>query len=368
MRTKKLLSLITGIIVAFWIAGCENNDEIIMPEGSILPGQFKVDIPSAISRQGNPGARTAVDTLDGNAVYEHLTTFIHIGEEAAEIVEDIITSIGIYNINKPMVLSFEGEDDGRIKNLEVIENVFFEGDSWEYQLTITDAESEGNEDGGKAIQVFWNRDPVSGVAILKPYNIDRDNDEAWTQAMFRIAYSETGDQGYDRHMIVEIAGLPLAEPLDDPYSMKALKMFVGKTGDMVDVYGNSDHPNAIFFSGQAGFNWAFAAAGDDNENLGVAEVGLPPSQLDATGRSILLEDYSIKNVFTDEIYAVWPFIDEQIVNAYLHNTEAPGYFNNGGFVQGGISPGAEYDALEGRVTSLSPYNPREIANLSISFK
>jgi hypothetical protein len=57
-----------------------------------------------------------------------------------------------------------------------------------------------------------------------------------------------------------------------------------------------------------------------------------------------------------------------VVEAYLYNTDAPGFFAQGGFVTGGTSPAPEYDPLEMRLPSLSPYNPREIAMLSISFK
>ncbi len=368
MKTIRSIPIILGIIIALFAMSCENNDDVVMPEDNILPENFKVDIPRALSRNGALNAKVAVDTVDGNVIYVHLTNFIHIGESAAGITQEIIASIAIYRINRPMELSFESDEDGRVKNLVVVENSFFEGKQWEFEMTITDAESEGNEDGGKAIQVFWNRNPIEGIAILKPYNIDRDNEEEWTKAMFRIDYSENDERGYDAHMIVSISDLPLAEPLDDPYSMKTMKMFVGKKGDIVDIYGNSDHPNAVFFSGQAGFNWAFVASGDDQADVGVAEVGLPPSNLDEPNRDVLLNDYSIKNVFTEEIYSVWPSIDEDIVDAFLHNTSAPGFFNEDGFVNGGISPGPEYDALVPRLSDLSPYNPDEISNLSVTFK
>ena len=368
MKTKNLFGFLFGIMIVGLIISCENNDEIVFPEDSILPENFKVDIPSALSRQGTANGRIAVDTLDGNLIYVHLTNFIFTGEEAAEIVQDIIRGIVIYRINRPMALSFEGEEDGRTKNLVVLENSFFDGENWEFQLTITDAASEVNADGGKAIQIFWNRNPIKGIAVLKPYNIDRTHDAELEQAIFRIDYSEAGEHGYEAHMIVQAADLPLEEPLDNPYSMSALKMFVGKNGDIIDVYGNSDHPNAIFFSGQAGFNWAFVASGDDVQNIGAAEVGLPPSNLDEPSRTVILGDYAIKNVFTDEIYSVWPNIDPQVVEAYLYNTDAPGFFSQSGFVSGGTSPGPEYDNLVLRLPDLNPYNPKEIATLAISFK
>lgn len=150
--------------------------------------------------------------------------------------------------------------------------------------------------------------------------------------------------------------------------MSGMKMFVGKKGDIVDVYGNSDHPNAVFFSAETGFSWSFVASGNDQLDIAVSEVGLPPSNLDEPSRTVLLEDYSIKNVFSNQIYTLWPNIDQTSVDAYLHNTEAPGFFNSNGFIQGGTSPGSEYDELEGRLPLMSPYNPNEISMLDIEFK
>lgn len=370
-----LLSLlfIAGVVL---LSSCEGNENPTPQGESILPENFSVDIPNAISdetlvsnaRYGN--ARTATDTLQGNDIYEHVGSFIHVGEAAAEIVEEIITHIRIYNIDRPMVLSFEGDDDGRTKNLVVEADADFDGVVWDFVLTITDADSEGNDDGGKALQIFWNHttNPIEGIAILKPYNIDRDGDQWAGDATFRIDYSEAGEHGYEAHMIVSIAELPTPDPLDDPWAMDGLKLFAGRDGDIVDVYGNSNHPNAYFFSGDAGFNWAFVASGNDETDIGVAEVGLPPSNLDDPTRSVILEYYSIKDVFTREISDLWPGLDQSIIDAYLHNTEAPGYFGTDGFIAGGTSPGEDWDVLADRLQDLSPYNPKEISNLSIDFK
>ena len=365
-----MLLLLSGVVL---LTSCEGN-ETPTPQGeSILPESFGVDIPSAISDENlvssrYANARTKEDTVQGNDIYEHLGTFIHVGEASAEIVEDLIFGIRVYNINRPLTLTYESDDDGRTKTLVVEENPDFEGSTWEYVLTVTDTDSEGNEDGGKALQIFWNRSPIKGIAILKPYNINRDENPSAEDAIIRIDYSEGGELGYDAHMIVSIAGLPLPSALDEPWAMDGLKMFAGRSGDVVDVYGNSNHPNAIFFSGNAGFNWAFVASGDDSEDIGVAEVGLPPSNLDESSREVLLDYYSIKNVFTREITEVWPNLPTEIIDAYLYNTEGPGYFGPDGFIAGGTSPGDDWDILVDRLQQMSPYNPLEISNLSISFK
>jgi len=368
MKKKVFFIISLAFAVTVFFTGCEefsgpgNNDE------SILPEEFSIDVPGAISFDASEKSATkSVEPINGNLIYLHLAHFIRIGEGGGALVESIIKSIARHQINQPVSLSYTSDEDGRIKNLEVTENPYFEGQTWEFRMDITDANSEGNEDGGFAMQIFWNRNPIKGVAILKPYNIDRSNEENTSEAVFRIDYSQAGERGYDAHMLVAASGLPVEDPLDNPYSTDGLKIFVGKSGDKIDVYGNSNHPNACFFNGDSGFNWAFVASGDSDLDIGVAEVGLPDSYLDEPSRSVLLEDYSIMNVFTNQIYEVWPNISRESVDIYLKNTEAPGFFDSEGFIQGGTSPGEDHDELTLRLPSLSPYNPKDIAEMTISF-
>jgi len=168
-------------------------------------------------------------------------------------------------------------------------------------------------------------------------------------------------------MIVSITHLAPENPEDDRFSLRTLKMFVGKTDNVIDVFGNSDHPNAQFFTNDIGFNWAFVASGYDDQDLGVAELGLPPSGLDESSREVLLGTYSLKNVFTDQIADAFPGIDQALIDLYLMNTEAPGYFTDEGFVAGGTPPANLWDELVLRIEDLVPYNPADIAELEIDF-
>jgi hypothetical protein len=376
MKTTKIVSfvLIVGIAFSLLLTSCENNPEV-KPQEDILPKSFRVDIPSSISNAtlangGRLAGRTKDDSLKGNDIYQNLGTFIAVGEEASKLVEAFIEGIRKYKIDRVLSLTYVGDDDNRTKNLVVVSNSTFEGTVWDYQLTITDADSESQPDGGKALQIFWNKTSlIKGTAIIKPYNCDRLENANAKDAVFRIDYSEGGDLGYDAQMEVLISGLPLSSPLSDPYSISTLRMFAGKKGDVVDVYGNSNHPNAMLFSGTVGFNWAFVAAGNETKDVGVAEVGLPPSSLNSTDRKVLLKDYSIKNVFTNEINAAWPGLDPALLDAYLSETAAPGYFSKkNGFLSGGVSPGADWDGLTSRLDALSPYNPKEISELVVVFK
>ncbi len=368
---KFSLSALAFAVSFFILIGCDNNTDV-QPQQDILPSSFSVDIPSTISYSGSNGrvgGRIKDDSLRGNAIYLHLGTFIAVGEESAKLVEAFIDGIRKYKIDRIQTLTYVGEDDNRTKNLVVLSNITYEGKTWDYEMTVTDADSESNPDGGKALQIFWNKSAsVEGIAIIKPYNCDRIKNANAKEAVFRIDYTETSTLGYDAQMEVRISGLPLADPSEDSFSVNTLHMFAGKKGDVVDVYGNTNHPNAMLFTSEAGFNWAFVASGNDVKNTGVAEVGLPPSSLDKNDRKILLKDYSIKNVFTAGITALWPGIDQDLLAAYLKDTAAPGYFNKKGFISGGTSPGADWDALTERLNALTPYNPKQTSSLVVTFK
>jgi hypothetical protein len=233
-------------------------------------------------------------------------------------------------------------------------------------LTISDAESEGNTDEGLAMKIYWNTDPVQGVAILKPYNINRADENEAGEALYRIEYNVTDTDSYEATMIVTISNVPLPSALEDPYAIDNFKLFVGKDGDNIDLAGNSNHPNARFFNNDVGFNWAFTASGNDILNVGVAEVGLPPSTLDSDSREEILVDYSIKQVFSDQISEVYPNISQELIDLYLQNTEAPGYFNSEGFIKGGgESPDPAFDPLKDRILALTPYSPLAVSQQTI---
>jgi hypothetical protein len=386
MKTRNLFSVASAALAALLFTACEMDHLKPKGEYGILPERFKVDIPNSLSNTNFKSTTfkgTEADTVNGNIIYGHLNTFIAVGEAAADIVVASIWAIHFYEIEDVIFLSYTSDEDKRVKNLEVIKDVEFRDRTWEYQMTITDAESEGNDDGGIGMEIFWNNDPIEGIALFKPFNLNRKDNEMGPDAIAAIEYSEKGTGDYESFMIVEIAGLPIEEAKHELFALETLKMFVGKKGDCVDVYGNSSHPNAQFNPNDdtaVGFNWAFVASGNDSKDIAVAEVGLPLSRLDISGREEILVDNSIKKVLTRELtnYVVSEYAkfgltlnpDEvaALMAPYLRNADAPGYFNANGFVQGGNAPNGEYETLESNIEGQVPYNPFTISNLEISFK
>jgi len=361
---KKLSFILSFVFVAaLFFTSCDDT-EVQPEEQNIVPETFTVDIPSSLSSNTTTKSTTG-DVASGQELYENMRTFIHVGEEASDIVENIITTIRTYDLSAEMSFSYESEEDGRSKNVVIVANAEFEGVTYDWQLTITDADSEGNEDGGVAMQIFWNTGTIVGTTIIKPYNLDRNTEPMFVDAMFRVDYSEAGEHGYEQEMTVYISGLDFSE--EDVYAMETLKMNVGKKGNIVEVYGNSNHPNADLGENTNGTDWAFVAAGTVDTDLGVAEVGLPPSDLNSSSRTEILETYSLRNVLEAEVRKWFPNILQEYLDEYLVNSEAPAYFSANGFEAAGAAPDTNYDELSQSIEQLVPYNPSDISNLTIEF-
>ncbi|MFB6317542.1 hypothetical protein [Saccharicrinis sp. FJH54] len=375
MKKQILNFSVLAFMFLIIFASCEKNleDPFIQDENSILPTRFKVDLPTSMSNSssGISTKSAEIDTLKGNLIYSNLITFIAVGEGAADIVEAVINSIRVFRIYDIVDMTYVSDDDNRMKHLVIVENTEFKGRTWQYQLIISDVDSEGNADGGNAIQVFWNNKPVEGIAMIKPYNLNRRENMKNTEAMLSVEYSEAGNENYETYMKVDISGLAVNER--ETFGIDALQMFVGKNGDILDVYGNSNHPNAKFFTETKGYNWAFVASGNKTKNISVVELGLPFSNVDSDSRDVILKDYSIKNVLTEEINTWFLKVFHVRPNAedlagYLKDADAPGYFGNHGFIQGGTAPSSDYHVLKDRTEQLAPYNPKAVNDLVIEFK
>ncbi len=368
MKKKSLLFLLFCLALALFF-GCKKDEEDEPIKDSILPKWVSIDIPEAISNSAGSKKCTYqdIEPIPGDSLYEMLRVFIHIGEASADLVSEIMNALSQHDINQAMTFSYISDEDGRTKNCVVVENVTVDGSNYEFKLTITD------QDGNNALQVIWNRNPIEGITIIQPYNCNRTEPASLANLIYKVEYSEVGDMGFDKHMIVTIAGAPK----EDDFYINNLKMFVGKTGDIIDVYGNSNHPDAVILTTVGGLNWAFVARGDDVQKIGVAKVGLPSCIYEYNLTDSIFGPYSLENVLRNEITAYWedsvsitPTQLDSIITLYIQNAQAPGYFGNNGFVSCATpvptNPAGfttEFIDLSG----LTPYKPKDINDLVIEF-
>ncbi|MEO1254407.1 MAG: hypothetical protein AAFY41_05915 [Bacteroidota bacterium] len=354
----KLIKLITVLLSLSILVSCSDDEEV---SSSIdVPSTFSVDIPQPISSNTGPlSGRTSGDgdgVIEGDEIYESVRGFIYLGEQSAEILEFALTLGATLESQNIRSFTFDSEDDNREKRIDITDGVTRGGVSYEYEMTVVDTENEE-----KAIQLLWNTSPVSGVAILRPYNIDRTDEEADEDAFFRIDYTEDHPD-YDAAMTVSIAGIETVENGD----IDNLKMFAGKKGDIVDVMGNSNHPDITIvdenFTG--GRNYAFVGRGDESTDLGVVKLALPPS---ATNTADVLDAYSVKAVLESEIDAVIN-LDQETIDAILAEALSPAYFNNNGFLTSGPDnkPASFSDAFVD-LSGMNPFVPNDIKNLTLDF-
>ncbi len=371
---NKTIKPALGVLLVLMLIFSACQRENIQQNGNILPGKFEINIPQSINSNTDEKIYSQGDTVLGPRLYRHLRRFIHTGQFGANVVEKIIQKIRKYNLGQDISFSYTSDQDGRVKNVIIVSNQKFEGRTWQYKMTITDAQNAEENDRGLAMEIFWNRHPVSGIAIIKFKNLNANTAEKFENTMLRLEYSEdpATTNGYDETMQVMISDWPLDST--DRYSLKNLMMFVGRAGSRVDVYGNSDHPNAwLLLPDQKGLDWAFAASADEREDIAVADVGLPPNTLNTTQRSVILGQYSLKNVLSNEVKrwfrAMFHFTPAPtVLSRYLRNADSPGMFNRNGFVQGGGTPPSDaYKPLIKAINELTPFNPYKVAHLHISF-
>ncbi len=291
-----------------------------------------MDIPTALSNtNGGLSARVAGDgdgIIEENEIYAAVPHFIRLGEASAEIVE--VTLIVGAMLEQLNIRSYEftDESDQRAKRIDLTENATRGGVDYEFEMTILDV-----EDGALALQLLWNSsNGVEGIGIMQPYNINRVENLNAPDAFYKISYSEN-DPNYEATMLVSISGIDLDEDGsgtiedDEKGNINNLQMFVGKNGDIVEVRGNSNHPEITIIdqSFTGGRNYAFVGRGDESTDLGVINLWLPPSGL-TTNSFIEGGDYSVFDVLDEEIKAVG-FTNQEIIDEILVEAQSPAYFN-----------------------------------------
>lgn len=360
MKQFSLILILFSVVLFVSCGDDEETSDPVTPSESVVPSTFRVDIPPSISSESSGGKVSAdPDSLfDMSFIYEAIPGFIEIGESAALTVEEIMVTIQKYNLSRAQAVSFVSDDDGRDKELIVRENVTASDEMYEYGMQIIDV-----DDQEVAMQVFWNTNPVKGFAIMNVFQIDRENDEnLYSDTYYKIAYSEA-DTAADATMEVWIANFPIENA--DSFGVDNFRMFVSKSGDVVTVNGNSNHPNMAFENGTSGIvgrNYAFRARADEANDVGVIEVGLPPS--DVNMPNAVYRDYNILEVVRAEY-------GSGIDSTLVFNYKAPGYFSEDGGFLGDGDYNADPNLFPASFVSLNglrSFVPSEIRDLEISFE
>ncbi len=366
---KKYLLLLT---IGWLLFSCEvpEEDELVSSSG-IMPTEFKIDIPDALNDELVTSARfsqkSASDTIQALELYELTRAYVEIGENSAELVETIMISLNTFVGVGFTSASYTSNDDGREKTITIYEDVLKEGKLWAYEALIVD------ESGNKALQVLWSDSPLSGIAIISPYEIDRTNTESARSpdALYRIDYNTAPTSGsYVATMDIQITGLVVTSA--DSNAVDNFKMSVGRTanGD-VEVRGNSNHPLLKFDQGSSeyGMNYVFVGRGNEANDRAVVQIALPASSVSTTTN--LFGTYSIyetyKTAILSEGRANASDVDAYLT-AHLGNHEPPAYFRSTRFIGAGTSERpVDFSADFADLSTLTPFAPTVIRDLTLDF-
>ncbi len=378
MKTKQLSKWLLAILFASSITmSCSKDDKAEPDSQNEFPERLTVNIPSELSAASSTknSVAAADDRFDGKAMYANLRVFIGIAQSGAQFLDAIMDAIRIHQLNQPMDIEFADNDDsGRTKHLVVEENKMYEGAEYRFRLNLTDVADETSSGDGLGMQIFWSGNPVRGIAILKQKHLNHVNNDLG-DAVIKIEYSEAQTSGYDATMIVSISGIAMKNPSVDKFSADRIKLFVGKKGDIYDLFGNSNHPNGYLGTSQPaeiGLNYAFVASADDANNRAVAEIGLPPMSLVATTKSEIINKYSIRNVIVEAVARDFNLSivetenHEYFINSVL-DIDPPAFFANGNLVSTGTAPSSDYGDLITRKDALSPYSPKAVSGIVVEF-
>ena len=365
---KSILLLALGFSLIHLFNSCKKDD--IEPNNHFLPENFSVYVPKL--SVFSPLYKDVPTVLQGIHIDYSAADCISLSGHVAKMIDTTIAQIRKYNPNPKSNFTYLSEDDNRAKNVMIYENVEFEGRIWQYQLNISDADSEENADDGLGFQLFWNQSPLEGIAILRPSNLNMGKLDEFSRATFRVDYSEASNN-YEKEMTVYIKGFEFRS-FDYRYIMESLKMTIGRKENITVAYGNANFPDAKVFNNETGYNIAIVAAGTNSpisvssnsrQIIGTAEIGLPSNYLNSTDRKVILEDYSMKNVFANQLMQTE--MDPGGVELCLMGTSVPCYYD-GIPSLATISPGPEYNECETALKSLVPFNPSDVTNLQINFK
>lgn len=376
-RKFKTVGLLFGAIALLSMNSCKKDDDNDNADTDLknpFPTTMTVDIPDAIAGSSTKSTLKAGSERDGAEFYNGLRMHVAVAKAGAQLLDEFMDAIREYQLNRELDITFTDDTDNREKHLVVVKDQTFEGISYKFKLTLSDVLNSSNEDEGIGLQIFWSGNPVKGLAIIKAKNLN-ENENDLNDALIRIDYSEEGLGGYDATMVVSIADL--ATNTANIWSMDRLKLFAGKKGDIIDMFGNSNHPLGTIIPStdpdSIGINYAFVASGNLPGDYAVAEVGLPLSSLNTTSRDILLKENSIKNVLIKTV-AINESISIDSATTVIEefdlfrNITPPGFFANNSFVEAGIAPdSAQYASYIIRMDALTPYNPSEVADLSLDF-
>jgi len=361
MKKISRIGLIFSLIGASIFWGCKKEETD--SGDSLIPTNFVIDIPESISKVGNASGlrtNTSTATFDGAVQYEALRAYIGLGENSVDAMRNIMKVANDLLKNKISTFTFKSDDDGREKIIVVTEKSYRNGETWQYEMVVTDKES-----GNLALQCVWNKTSLKGIVVMDPDQLNYT--DPTKEVMYRCDF-EVNPVGYDQSMFVQISN-----PLN-ANGLKNFNMQVFRKGEIVEVLGTSFHPTLKIDKNsttEPGLCYAFVAKGDQKKNIGIAKVGFPYANI--TTNTDLDKSYNLIWLYRESYKAGPDYANQtdQQIDDYIRangaNLDSPGYFRSSGLISSGTNVPTDFSTDFVTIPNLKPIVPKQVMDQTISF-
>jgi len=361
INKPKILGAI--LLVLTILTSCDqfNQEPLEEEEIEIIPDKVYVEIPSAIC---SSELEDRFKTMTGDSIYNYMRYFVYLSQNANSIVQKTYNRLLSIDNQGVLEYSFTGVD-GVTKNVIIRKNYPINGDSTYYYMEIYNRSYSD-----LALQSVWKLNPMKQIIVFQPSKLDQNEMTDHPNALVRIEY-QIHPEGIDYDTLSSTFIYGLSDTIAHIYTPDNILLSIGKKGNMIDLIGSTNNPNAYFFDTNytGGRNWTFFAKADNAKNIACAQIALPPSWLENIEN--IFVDYSIKNVLADEIRISNPeFANLTDIELFTmaginpEELESPGYFNSEGFISAGpnIPPG--YENLN-NFELFVPYIPKTVRDSTI---
>ncbi len=351
------------LLVLSILSSCDlfNQEPIEEEKIEIIPDKIYVDIPNSIC---SSELEERFKTMTGDSIYNYMRYFVYLSQNANRIVQKTYNRLLSIDNQGVLEFSFTGVD-GITKNVIIRENYPIDGDSSYYYMEIYNKNYSD-----LALKSVWKFNPLQQIIIFHPSKLDQNEMTDHPNALVRIEY-QVQAEGTDYDTLSSTFIYGLTDTIAHIYTPDNILLSIGKKGNMIELIGSTNNPNAYFFDTNysGGRNWTFFAKADNVKNIACAQIALPPSWVESIEN--IFADYSIKKVFADELRISNPefayLTDLELFNMVGINPEeleSPGYFDSEGFISAGPNIPAGFENLD-NFELFGPYIPKTVRDSTI---
>ena len=267
--------------------------------------------------------------------------------------------------------SYYSSDDSKAKQSTVLQGGDFEGESYDFTLTISDNSERKNEQ--IALKAYY--DTIRGTSdrgcvIFKPtaYNQVRYPNDIYKSTVCRIDYNFTKDVFYND---IKITSLPARNGDNNVFYVKNLHLYISCSDNIYSIYGNAYLPNLWFDKiSNAGYNLCFVITADYTNDKAVVYTSIVKSNFQQTNCRSIIEQYAAGNIL-ENMFPIWKKLSEKN-NVDFYPFDNPSFLNTDGYKGSGDVSATDFVSIISDANLLLNNNfklsPAEVSVMTINFE